>query len=193
MPAYAGMTQNPATEMPSGLCQGLSPEGKRRAEKRKPMVSASVAGYGGRLSARHCAQGAPGKAQQEHAAFSLRRRTAFSNFGSCAKAEGPVAHSIMRSTRPKAASATQNVSQLLAGTRSGPERSPGAARVPDPRDQTRGRRAPSRLNDRLAMAPFSGRSAAMIGGRGEAGIRFFGGETLLLSRRQSIPRLPLAG
>jgi hypothetical protein len=78
---------------------------------------------------------------------------------------------------------SNHFSQLLAGTRSGPERSPGAARVPDPRDQTRGRRAPSRLNDRLAKAPFSERSAAMILGRGAAGISFLGGLNLARPRR----------
>jgi hypothetical protein len=49
------------------------------------------------------------------------------------------------------------VSQLLAGPLSGPGRSPGAARVPDPRDQARGRRATSRLYARLAKRPFGGR------------------------------------
>jgi len=49
------------------------------------------------------------------------------------------------------------VSQLLAGPLSGPGRSPGAARVPDPRDQTRRRRATSRLYARLAKRPFGGR------------------------------------
>jgi len=39
----------------------------------------------------------------------------------------------------------QYISQLLAGSRNGPGRSPGAARVNDPRDQTRRRRIPSRL------------------------------------------------
>jgi hypothetical protein len=31
----------------------LSPEGERRAERRKPMVSAILADHGGRLAARH--------------------------------------------------------------------------------------------------------------------------------------------
>ena len=37
----------------------------------------------------------------------------------------------------------------------GPGRSPGAARVPDPRDQTRGRRTSSRSHERLMNAPFN--------------------------------------
>jgi hypothetical protein len=37
----------------SGLCQISPLDGERRAERRKPMVSVSVAGHGGRLSARH--------------------------------------------------------------------------------------------------------------------------------------------
>jgi hypothetical protein len=104
------------------------------------------------------------------------------------------------------------VSQLLAGTRSGPGRSPGAARVPDPRDQTRGRRAPSRLTRAEANrggravpsfggrrpdprtpreAPFSGRSGAMILGRGEAGIIFWCGWQKVLDLRPKQPSVPL--
>ena len=106
----------PATAMPSGLCQGLFPEGKRRAEKRKPMVSAILADRGGRLTARHCARVAPAIAQQELAAFSFRRRAAFSNFGSCAGRRKAIALFLTR-YRPSAylSANAQNVSQLLAG------------------------------------------------------------------------------
>ena len=142
-------------------------------------MSAILADHGWRLSARHLhllryrasrylsANLRTRRKRMLFAAFLVRRRAAFSNFRPTPQRCWSQIALKVRSGR-----ATENVSQLLAGTRSGPGRSPGAARVPDPRDQTRGRRAPSRLNDRLAMAPFSGRSAAMILGRGEAGIRF---------------------
>ena len=46
----------------------------------------------------------------------------------------------------------RSVSQLLAGTHSGPGGSPGAARVPD-RDPARGRRAPSRFRNASRQRP----------------------------------------
>ena len=62
------------------------------------------------------------------------------------------------------------VSQLLAGTRSGPGGSPDAARVfgcePNPRAPR-----PVPLRQRLAKAPFIGRGGWMIGEVWEAGIR----------------------
>ena len=108
----------------SGLCE--SPphaRGEWRAERRKPMVSVSVAGHGGRLSARHARSCSEAIAQHKH----LRRL-----FG-----VGPRFPIVCFQTV---------VSQLLAGTRIGPGRSPGAARVHDLRDQTRGHRASSRLS-----------------------------------------------
>jgi hypothetical protein len=44
------------------------------------------------------------------------------------------------------------VSQLLAGSPSGPGRSPGAARVPDLHSQARGRHTSSRCHERLAKS-----------------------------------------
>jgi hypothetical protein len=149
---------------------------------------------GGRLTARHlrlsaltrfallergcsrCEAIAPFK-RMLFAAISFRRRAALLAFGAALWAGGRRAIFQLR-YRPSAylSAEIKHFSQLLAGTRSGPGRSPGAARVPDPRDQTRGRRAPSRLDDRLAMAPFNERSAAMIVGRRSAGIRFSGVE-----------------
>ena len=49
---------------------------------------------------------------------------------------------------------SETSSQLLAGSRNGPGRSPGAARVPDLRSQARGRHTSSRCHERLAMAPL---------------------------------------
>ena len=55
-----------------------------------------------------------------------------------------------RSNRPKADSANPNVSQLLAGTRSGPGRSPGAARVHPCEGRARAPQHSSPLPERLA-------------------------------------------
>jgi hypothetical protein len=76
-----------------------------------------------------------------------------------------------RSSRPKAGSANiQVVSQLLAGPRSGPGRSPGAARVLDCVSNPRAPRlVPPR--QRLAKAPFVGRGGWSVSEVWEAGIR----------------------
>jgi hypothetical protein len=83
----------------------------------------------------------------------------------------PKARTRERSSRPKADSANiQVVSQLLAGSRSGPGRSPGAARVPDLRSQAR--RAPHLVSRsrRLMSAPLSGRGGTSVSEICEAGI-----------------------
>jgi hypothetical protein len=59
-----------------------------------------------------------------------------------------------RSNRPKADSANPNVSQLLAGTRSGPGRSPGAARVHPCEGRARPPQHSSPLPERLAKRPL---------------------------------------
>jgi hypothetical protein len=124
----------------------------RRAEKRKPMVSISAAGYGGRLPARHS-----GNLADRRAALSLsisRSPRGSSLRAACVGAEPRV------------------VSQLLAGPHNGPGRSPGAARVPGLRSLTRGTPRLIPLRQRLAKAPFVGRGDGRIIGLGKTGISF---------------------
>jgi hypothetical protein len=100
-----------------------------RAEKRKPMVSVSVAGYGGRLPARHNA-----------AIFAQVHRAALSVFDA-------------RSTRPKAGSARSTTS---ASSWQGLVLGPGGAPVPpgcSVANQTRGRRASSRFGNASRKRP----------------------------------------
>ena len=137
----------------SGLCES-SPHarGEWRAERRRPMVSVSVAGHGGRLSARHARSCSEAIAQHKH----LRR----------SHSAGPRFLSEQRKHAPY-------ISQLLAGTRIGPGRSPGAARVNDLRDQTRGRRASSRLSFASRSALQSDEVMRMVMEVGSAGISLF--------------------
>jgi hypothetical protein len=137
-----------------------------RAEKRKPMVSALPFGKrGGRLSVRHMRSylsALPRFALLERKAWvgyrasrdlsarrsfrALRAHVISRRFGEHRASlsvwmfePGPKARTRERARWPKAGSANiQVVSQLLAGTRSGPRRSPDAARVPDARRQARG-------------------------------------------------------
>ena len=128
---------------------------ERRAERRKPMVSVSVAGHGGRLSARH------------YAALVERRAARFVWIAPPASAAA-----LMRSSRDDLASPRQSGLREGGSARANPSASswrglvvvpggaPASARVPDPRDRTRGRRTPSRY-------PNASRSALQWTERGQ--------------------------
>jgi hypothetical protein len=127
-----------ATRDASGLCRSLPPfrRRERRAEKRNPIwCRVPLPEHASASRAPHALK------QRSGSACYLRRfcehRAALSSDPHQDRRHERNA----RSSRPKAGSANQSVSQLLAGTLIGPGRSPGAARVPDLRDQTR-RRAP---------------------------------------------------
>jgi hypothetical protein len=101
------------------------------------------------------------------AAFSLRRQAALSRFRSAP----------CRTTGAKPGSSSEavaqrsTVSQLLAGTRIGPGRSPGAARVPTLRDRPAGA-APRPASRRLMMRPSNGRGEANCKPALESGHKF---------------------
>ena len=64
------------------------------------------------------------------------------------------------------------ISQLLAGTRIGPGRSPDAARVPGMHCRTRGRRTPSRLTNALEKRPSEDEVGRIVKVLRSAGISF---------------------
>ena len=129
------------------------------------------------------------RAEKRNLIARASRHAGASRRATCAQVgRRPVAHQKMRSSRPEAGSACylrrlrqrtpldepatagSLLSQLLAGTRSGPGGSSGAARVPRC-DKARGRRTPSRLDARLAKRPQSGRGEGRISEVRHAGIR----------------------
>jgi hypothetical protein len=150
-----------------GYTKVSPPKGSGAPKSANLWCPRSLRDRGGRLSARRMRRFfryTPGRAFAASVPLSILS----SRWGSFSPRRAPSG----KGDRKRLAIDLTVVSQLLAGTLSGPGRSPGAARVPDPRDQTRGRRTPSRLNDRLAMAPFTERSTARILGCRSAGIRF---------------------
>ncbi len=95
-----------------------------------------------------------------------------------------------RSNRPKAGSANiQVVSQLLAGTRSGPGRSSDAARVLMPRARARGRRTSSRCRNASRWRPSSGRGENRIIALRSAGTRRGLGSVVLRVLGSSCPAM----
>jgi hypothetical protein len=121
----------------------VSPRRGRRAERRKPMVTTSVAGGGGRLSARHVRRLADTGPRFCRECPALPPTDAGQNH-----VEGPLIGLTV-------------ISQLLAGLRSEPGRSPGAARVARCERAPRAPR-PSRFRNASRQRPSKGRGGAMI-------------------------------
>jgi hypothetical protein len=114
-----------------------------RAEKRKPVVSAILAERGGRLSARHM--------RSRFVRYRASRYlSAWRSFGElrahviCGVLNTAPGLALVRSVAHSRAD--RAFSQLLAGTRSGPGRSPAAPECLDA-IEARGRRTPSRDQD----------------------------------------------
>lgn len=115
-------------------------QGSRRAERRGPIW-------------RHVRRRTCGHLPARREAAFVRCRAALSKLSLCARVgQRPVA----QNQKP--------FSQLLAGTRSGPGRSPSIARVPNVARSARRRRSLIQLRQRLAKRPLADKAGVSIGG-----------------------------
>jgi hypothetical protein len=145
-----------------------------RAERRKPMAPCSLLNTAGASRRATCAHfGAlPRFALLERMA-QLRQIKRMLICGVLTPASG------LASVRPVARlGAGRALSQLLAGTPSGPGRSSDAARVHGLRSRTRGHRTSSRLRKRLAKRPSKGRGGRSVRQVLGPGISFSSGTPL---------------
>ena len=148
-------SSSPRRRATPGLCSSCPfacAEGDGAPKSANLLVSASVAGHGGRLSARHMRLRSSSEAIAQTHAISRRLVGAGPRF----RRQCPA--SLDRTVKSTDGSRLAEVglmvvSQLLAGPRSGHGRSPGAARVTGLRNQTRGA-APRPASRRLMSTPL---------------------------------------
>ena len=171
----AGERRHRRDAIAPGACSSLPSRMRgRRAERRRPMVSVSVAGHGGRLAARQQAL----KVRSDSALKMCHRTCEPTRMlislmtcrtpGRAFVPDLPLPRikscdtSYFRRGMGRVWGGPGIVSQLLTGPHSGSGRSPGAARAPGSRYRTRGTPHPAPLFTTPREAPLNGRGGGII-------------------------------